>query len=179
VNADGAHLMLGEGVEFQHNEAAADGGALAVYALVSNQTQAAADVAPGCISTWVQGSAALNISQEVVFNNNTASRAGGAGFIGKGVQCDTSTVLSQNRAAAASNRARSSNVFQMHGLCDAGREWVATVGACVRCKFGSYKMHADVNASTACTSCSPTAGYLCLGGNDVRPLPHYWMHDYM
>jgi hypothetical protein len=180
LNLDGAHLMLGAGVIFQYNEAAADGGAFAVYALTSDKLQDAdAGVAPGCISTWDQGIAALNISQQgVVFNNNTARRAGGAGFIGNGVQCNTSTVLSQNRAAAGSNSAGSSHVFQMHGLCDAGYEWQATVGACVRCSFGAYKMLADVNESTACTPCSASAGYLCFGGDRVLPLPHYWMHDY-
>jgi hypothetical protein len=174
VNVDGAHLMLGEGVEFWHNTAAADGGALAIYAVVSSQMEAYADVTPGCISTWDQDIAALNISQQgVVFNGNEARGAGGAGFIGKGVQCNTGTVLLQNRAAAHANKAASSSVFYMPGLCDAGHEWRAAVSACVKCNYGSYKLHADVNTSTTCTSCPPIAGYLCLGGDDVRPLPHY------
>jgi hypothetical protein len=178
VNVDGAHLMLGDGVEFWHNNAAIDGGALAIYAVVSNQKRADAQVAAGCISTWGHWSAALNISQlGVVFNGNKARRSGGAGFIGKYVHCNTSTVLLQNRAAAGLNSAGSSNVFQMHGLCGAGHEWFAAVCACMRCNHGTFKMNADKNKSTACTPCSASAGYLCYGGNTVLPFPHYWMHN--
>jgi hypothetical protein len=184
VNVDGGHLKLDSGTKFRHNTAATDGGALAIYAVFSNKPKTVSSSVPGCamFSSWKQGEALLTISQtaELVFEGNKANRAGGVGFIGQHVHCNTSVVLSNNRDAVFLNSAGSSNAFQMHGLCDAGHEWRASV--CERCNHGTYKLDADVGAGTDAAGCTPCpnapAGYLCLGGDDVLPLPHFWMRDY-
>jgi hypothetical protein len=178
VAVDGGRLVIESGTKFVSNSAAADGGGFAIYAISHNKS--ANTLQTGCAADQQPGMAVLVISQkDASFEANNATRAGGAGFIGDNVHCNTTAVLSlRNANAVAPNTAASSNLIQAPGTCDAGFYWTSA-GVCVWCPYGTYRLlNATHTDDVECRPCPAEPGYDCPGGDVVRPLPHYWMPDY-
>lgn len=185
VNIDGGHLIISDGTRFLNNTAAADGGGFAIYAASGLQSQPvnkhsrSSALQSGCSDRWEQGMAILVISQrDTAFEGNTAARAGGAGYIGEYVLCNTTAVLSLRELGTVPNAAASSSLVQTPGTCEAGFYWTSA-GVCAKCSYGTYRLlNATDTDNVRCEACPTTPGYHCPGGDIVRPLPHYWMPDY-